>query len=130
MIIQDRGRYSRWAIAAGAAAAIALGDFVFFTTAPGGLARSAVAPGIATPFNFGTAINSALSFGIVVAMIATGPACVVLGKIAQRDLRRHPHLRGKTLADLVAMFGWLTCSIEIAFGLLLCVLHFTGALYV
>jgi hypothetical protein len=49
---------------------------------------------------------------VMLPILLGGPICVVLGKIAMRDIRRHSELRGESLAEIAIAFGWLwTCAI-------------------
>src|SRR5437879_2072345 len=102
-MIRDRGRYSRWAIAASAAAALSFADFV--TISLYGISS--------TNRLFASQLTQA---GIAIGVIASGPTALVLAKIAIWEINHQPYLRGRLLAECVVVFGWICIAFEIAFA--------------
>ena len=87
----NRDRVSRWALAGALVALIGVDDYV-------DAAHVYQQFGIPSEFAGWAFFQSCL---------AAGPACILLGKLALRDIRRHPGLRGELLAQLVVIAGWL-----------------------
>jgi hypothetical protein len=105
--MRDRGRYSRWALAGAALAALGAVDFVIVALA--GFRGSSILSLI--PALFAGASETLIGLG----WLAGGPTCIVLGKLALRQIKRRPWLRGELLAQIVVMVGWMATLVVIFF---------------
>jgi hypothetical protein len=98
----NRDRYSWWAVAAGVVAAFGVVNYVMiaraglrtFFDAAEMYRRPGIPEGIA-------------GCGVILAYLAGGPACIFLGWMARRDIRRHPGLRGELMAHIAVIWGWM-----------------------
>lgn len=98
----SRDRFSRWAMAGGIAALIGVADYIVLA-----LNGSRTLVAMANVYQqFGIPSEFA-GCAILLSCLAGGPACILLGKLALRDIRLHPGLRGELLAQLVVIAGWL-----------------------
>jgi hypothetical protein len=111
MSICDRGRLSRWACAAFAAAILSVGNtFASFWICGGGLA------------------NIGVNVCPLVVAVGTPPATILLCFIAWRHLHRRPYLRGKLLVELSVCAAVFAMCLEVPVAAILFVLYFMGGM--
>ena len=98
-------RYSYWALAAGLATLIGLGDAAAMALLAFGPAKSGLA--LATDFLYG-----------LLSIAVCGPVCLVLGRRALRDVKRDPSLLGEGIAEIALQLGWfVTAAILLSVGM-------------
>ena len=95
--MRDRGRYSRWALAGAALALLTTANYV--------IVGSQVLRG--EVIHFLAVLPRPIAEPLGFAWLLAGPASIVLGMLARREIRRQPWLRGDRLAQIVVIAGWL-----------------------
>ena len=103
-LMRDRDRYSRWALAG--AALVLIGTVDYAVMASKLLRGEVIRPPLVLPPGFGP-FAGAFEELLGLAWILAGPACIALGLLARRELKRRPVMRGKLMAQVVIAAGSL-----------------------
>jgi hypothetical protein len=101
-IVANRGRFSRWALAAGVVTAVGMTEYVVFSQT----GIDSIVGG-ARLFETSGVSRGLAELGVVLSCFALGPASLFLSYLASREIRLNPEMRGDRLALLARAFGWL-----------------------